>query len=87
MLYKVVSVAPLEPPSYHHPTSLGCHRVPGWAPCVVKQLPTMYFTRGNLYISVLLFQFIPPSPFPILSILHVCTSLPALQIGSSGPLS
>ena len=32
--------SPLEPPPYHpHPTRLGHHRAPSWAPCVTQQLP------------------------------------------------
>ena len=42
------------------PIPLGCHRALGWAPCVIQQLPTIYFTYGNVYVSVLLSQFIPP---------------------------
>ena len=32
---------PFEPSSQlsPHPTPLGCHRVPGWTPGVIKQLP------------------------------------------------
>ena len=47
----------------------------------------IYFMYGNTYISMLLSQFIPPSPSPAVSkfVLHVCISIPALQIGSSVP--
>ena len=33
---------PLETPSHLLPqrTHLGCHRAPGWAPCVIQQIPT-----------------------------------------------
>ena len=31
--------SPLEPPHHPHPTRLGHHRVPSWAPCVTQQLP------------------------------------------------
>ena len=33
---------PLEPPSHlpPHPTPLGGHSAPGWAPCTLQQLPT-----------------------------------------------
>ena len=36
---------------------------PGWAACVMQQLLlAIYFTYGNIYISGLLSQFVPPSP-------------------------
>ena len=40
----------------------GHHRAPSWAPCALQQLPASYFTHGSLCMSVLLSQFIPPSP-------------------------
>ena len=60
-----------------HPPPLGCHRAPGWTSCVIQQLPRLaiYFTHGSVYMSLLLSQFIPPSPSPV------------LQIGSSVPFS
>ena len=49
----------------------------------------IYFTHGSAYMSMLLFQFIPPSPsYPThvhKFILYVCISIPAPQIGSSIP--
>ena len=59
---------PLEPPSHlpHQPTLLLViteHWV--WAPCLIQQIPTTYFTHGS--VSVLLFQFIPPSLSPTVS--------------------
>jgi len=51
---------PLEPLS--HPTPLSHHRAPGWAPCIIKQLPSSYLTRGSVYMSMSLSQFDPPSP-------------------------
>ena len=41
------------------------------------------FFYGNVYASMLLSQFAPPSPSSVTSLLHVCVSIPALQIGSS----
>ena len=37
----------IAPPSWawlspSHPTPLGCHRSPGWVPCVMQQLPSSY---------------------------------------------
>ena len=46
-------------------------------------------SSSSVYISIPLSQFIPPSPSPSpdvhKSILSVCISIPALQIGSSVP--
>ena len=51
----------LEPP-FHlslHPTPLGCHRAPGWIPCVTSNfLLAIYFTCGNVHVSVFPFQFV-----------------------------
>ena len=68
------------PPSWasfppHHPTPLGHYKAPGWAPCVIQQLPlASYFTPGNVYISQLLSQFIPLSPSPAMSTSPFSTS-------------
>ena len=40
---------------------------------------------GNVYVSMLLFPFLPPSSSLAASLLYVCMSIPALQIGSSVP--
>ena len=41
----------LEPPSHlpPHPTSLGCHWPPGWAPCIIQQIPTgcLFYIPGE----------------------------------------
>ena len=50
-----------------YPTPLGCHRAPGWAPSIIQQIPNSCFTHGNIYVSMLLSQFIPPSPFSAVS--------------------
>ena len=45
-----------------------------------------YFTYDNVYILMLLSQFIPPSPsHRVKSVLYVCVSIAVLQIGSSVP--
>ena len=41
------------------------------------------FTYANIYISMLLSQFAPPSPPLSLSFLYVCISIPDLQTVSS----
>ena len=53
-----------------------------------KFLLAIYFTYGNVNVSVLLSQFILPSPSPtestsLLSVLYICISIAARQIGSS----
>ena len=46
---------PLPTPS--HP--LGCHRAPGWAPCIIQQIPTgCLFYIGNIYVSLLLLSHV-----------------------------
>ena len=71
------------PPS--HP--LGHPRAPSWAPCVIQPLPIsyIYITICNVYMSMLLSKFSTPSPSLCIymSILNVCVSISALQIGSS----
>ena len=59
-------VYPLSPESPSHCTPLSHHRVTSWCPSSIHQLPTSYiFTHSSIYMSVLLSQFIPPSPsFP-----------------------
>ena len=56
---------PPYPTSPPHPTPLGCYRAPAWTPCITGQLPTSYLFYTN--VSMLLSQFIPPSPFPAVS--------------------
>ena len=78
----------ISPPSWTFlPPHLGHPRAPSWAPCAVQQVPTSYFTQGSVYMSVLISQFVPPSPSPRIhmSVLYVCVSIPALHIGSSVP--
>ena len=48
-----------------HPTPLGCHRAPGWAPWVKQEIPTIYFIYGSGYISMLLSPFVSASPCPL----------------------
>ena len=44
------------------------------------------FTHGSVYVFILISQFLPPSPYLLsvpITILYVCISVLALQIGSS----
>ena len=61
-----------------------------WICRVIQKFPIGYFTYGSIYVSMLLSPFVPPSPsFPQLtshvhkSVLYVCISTDALQIGPS----
>ena len=50
----------LSPP---HPTHLACHRALDWALWLHSNFPlAISFTHGNIYVSILLSQFVPPSP-------------------------
>ena len=62
----VSSLLNLSPTSHSIPTQ-GCHRAPGWAPHVIQQLPTSCLTCGDVRVSMLLSQLIPPSPSPCVS--------------------
>ena len=44
---------------------------------------SIYFIYGNMYVSVLFSQFIPPSAYSYVhkSVFYVCVSIAALQIG------
>ena len=59
--YVYTCLLPLEPPSHPVPPPPGCHRALGWAPGVTGQAPTRYFAYGNVYVSMLLSQFVPSS--------------------------
>ena len=68
-----------DPPSHlTPPILLGCHRAPPLqvVPVLNSNFPvTIYFQHGDIYISVLFSQFMPPSPSPAVSTvcsLHLC---------------
>ena len=49
-----------------HPALLDHHRAQCWAPCAYSRFPpAVYFTYGSVYMSILPFQFVPPS-YPLL---------------------
>ena len=68
-----------------HPTPLGITEHWVELPAAYSKFPlATYFTYGNVYVSMLLSQFLPLSP-PLCvhkSILYFCISITALQIGS-----
>ena len=55
-----VLMSPPPSASLLPPTPLSCHRALGWGACAGQQIPPGYFKRGNVYVSVLFFQFILP---------------------------
>ena len=77
---------PPEHPS-HLPTPcypLSQHRAPSWGPCAIRRLPTSYLFHTWWCIHAdSSSQVIPPFLPPLFhkSNLHVCVSVPALQIG------
>ena len=86
----LLNLPPTGPPPTH-PTHLGHHRAPSWAPCAIQQVLTSYlfYTRYCLYVNPNL-PVHPTLPSPLLvhmSVLYVCVSAPALysQIGLSVP--
>ena len=60
-------------------TGFGCP-----ASCIKLAL-VLYFTYGNIHVSVLFSQIIPPSPFPGVqkSVFYIYVSSDALQVGLS----
>ena len=48
----IPSLLSLPPHLSPHHTPLGHHRVPGLAPCAIKQLPTSYLTDDSAYVCV-----------------------------------
>ena len=83
---------PREPPSQlpAFPAPLGCYRALFEFPESYSRFPlAICFTDGTVYASIQLSPFIPLSPsssWPCpKSVLHVCISTAALQIGSSVP--
>ena len=71
--------------SLPHPTPPGYHRALSWAPCAIQQLPLAFYFPHGVFMSNLISQFIPPSHSPCVrtSVLYVCVSVPALELGSS----
>ena len=57
-----------------HPTPLG--ESPVKLPVLFSSFPlAIYFTHSTVYTSVLLSQFVPPSPFPTVSTCPFCMSI------------
>ena len=81
----------LSLPPVPHPTPLGHHRVPGWAPALYCNfLPAICFTQDSVYMLMLLSPFVPLSPPPTCPQVHsvhlrLCIAISSLQKGSSVP--
>ena len=61
-------LTPLPPPSPPHPSRLS-QSTRFELPASYSKFPlAIYFTYGNGYVAMLLSQFIPPTPFPTVSI-------------------
>ena len=87
-----ISPLPFGPHSYHptqKPIYLGHHRALSGAPCgeLHRRSPLgICFILASVFMSNLISQFIPPSPSPTCvyaSILCICVSILALELGSS----
>ena len=71
--YKYTCLLPLQTPSYPHPIPPLYVVTEHWV-----ELPVLYsnfplaicFTYGSLYVSALLSQFVPPSPYPLCPQVH-----------------
>ena len=87
--FKYTCSLPLElPPDLPpHPTLLGGHRAPGLSSlCYRAASISFLFTRGNVYVSVLLSKIVPPfPPHAVSKVCSLCAFIPALQIGSPVP--
>ena len=81
------SLLSLLPTSLPHSTPLGQHRAGSWAPCVISSFPpAICFTRGGVYMSVLLSQFVPPSSCAVsTSLFSTSVSFHVLHRSSSVP--
>ena len=83
----ILSLLALPPSPY--PTPPGHDRARSWALCVIQLVSlAFYSTHGSVYMLVLLSQLIPPHlacPLHAMSVLSICVSAPALQVGSAVP--
>ena len=79
------SHAGLLAPHHHapYPIPLAGHKAPSWSSCARQLLATSYFTFGSVYMSILLFHFIPAYPF--LSPCPQVHSLPLRLYSSPAP--
>ena len=90
-LYVYTYRLPFEPPSHASVPPLQIITGPQTElPLLHTSFPlAICFTHGSVYMSIPISQFIPscPSTLVYTSVLYICVSLPALQIGASVPLS
>ena len=89
-IYIYIYLLALEFP-FHlpHPSPLGHHRAPSWAPCVIQKLSTSCLTHGKICVCIYIYNAtlsVHPtyfSPHNVhISVLYIYLSIPALQIGS-----
>ena len=67
---------------FSHPTPVGHHRAPCWAPCVIQQLLTSYsYVDATFSIHATLSLSLSLSHHVYKFILYICISIPSLQIG------
>ena len=84
-IYIYIYPLPLEPDSHlpPHPTPLGCHRAPDLSS--LHHTANFHwlsnFTYGNIYVSLLLSQFVPPSPVSTSLFFLSVFPIAALKIG------
>ena len=78
------SLLRLSPPPTR-PAPLGCHRAPGLPVSHSHFLLGIYFIHDSVYISMLLSQFLLPSPCPItFNVVNIVTMFLKVQIPKMG---
>ena len=84
----ILSLLNIPPPS-PHPILLVITEYQDGLPVLYINFPiyqlASYFIHDSVCISVLLSQFVPPSPCVHKSVLYICVFIPSLQMGSSVP--
>ena len=83
----IIYPSPREPPSPPpHPTPLDLHREPGWATCVIKQLPTNnpFYRWLCIYVNAT-FSICPTLSLPLIfNVVNIVTMFLKVQILKMG---